>query len=162
MSKKISESRFYMWRTLFAMAHADNIITQEELRFMSQVLEDIKFSEEQTNILKDDIVNAKNIEEMFTGIKDTQDRVAFFNFARDLVWSDGEFCEDEQNAIMRLRRAHYKITNVDDLVGKTGLEFEDQQDMLQRATKETESPKKWGLRNAVFSFRSRFLDKLDD
>ena len=40
---EVSESRFYMWRTLFSVAHADNVVTDEEIAFMAHILEDINF-----------------------------------------------------------------------------------------------------------------------
>ena len=44
----VSESRFYMWRTLFAVAHADNVVADEEVEFMAHILEDVEFSDHQT------------------------------------------------------------------------------------------------------------------
>ena len=55
MSDFVSESQFYMWRTLFAVAHADSIVADEEVAFMASVLNDINFTPEQTEVLKDDI-----------------------------------------------------------------------------------------------------------
>ena len=144
------------------MAHADNIVTDEELKYMSTVLTDIKFSEEQTQILKDDIINPKKIEAMFDCIDDMNDRLAFFEFARDLVWSDGDFAPEEQDAIVRLKRAHYKKTNVDDMIGNVKLEFEDDDAAQNRAKGVDSSQKgKWSLRHALHSYRDKFLNKLN-
>lgn len=125
MSDGISQSQFFMWRTLFAVAHADNIVTDEEIAFMAHVLEDIDFSEEQTAILKDDIGNPKDIEMMFRGITEQEDRSKFFDFARDLVWVDGDFGTEEQSVMIKLFREHFQNTDVEKLVGQVRLEFED-------------------------------------
>lgn len=125
MSSGISQSQFYMWRTLFAVAHADNIVTDEEIAFMAHVLEDIDFSEEQTEILKDDISNPKDIEMMFRGITEQEDRSKFFDFARDLVWVDGDFGTEEQSVMIKLFREHFQNTDVDKLIGQVRLEFEE-------------------------------------
>lgn len=126
MSQPISDSRFYMWRTLFAVAHADDIVTDEEVEFMAHVLEDVDFTDEQTDILKDDITNPKNVELMFQGVTDLNDRVAFFDFARDLVWVDGDFGTQEQSVMIKLQQEHMKRVNVDDMMGQVSLQLEEE------------------------------------
>ncbi len=125
MTAGVNNSQFHMWRTLFSVAHADGIVTDEEVKFMAHILEDINFSDEQTAILKDDIVNPKSCEAMFAGITSHDDRTRFFDFARDLVWVDGNFASEEQTAMIRLMQMHFEESNVDNLVGKVSLEFED-------------------------------------
>ncbi len=119
------ESEFYIWRTLFAVAHADNVVTPEEITFMAQILEDVNFSPEQTSILKDDLVNPKDPEAMFHRITDQNDRIKFFDLARDLVWVDGDFGAEEQGVMVELYKIHIKDTNVDKLVGNIEMEFEE-------------------------------------
>ena len=43
MTNNVSESRFYMWRAIFALAHADHIVTDEEYRFMQKALDTENF-----------------------------------------------------------------------------------------------------------------------
>ncbi len=124
MSDKITQSRFFMWRTLFALAHADGIVTDEEIAFMAHILEDIDFTNAQTAILKDDIVNPKNVEEMFKSITSKEDRLKFFEFARDLVWVDGDYASDEQEVMIKLLEEHVKDTDIEELVGNVSLELE--------------------------------------
>lgn len=159
MDTKVSESQFYMWRTLFAVAHADDIVTKEEVEFMAHVLEDVDFTDEQTAILKDDIVNAKDIEQMFKGITSQDDRVRFFEFARDLVWVDGDFGEAEQSVMIKLFQDHFRKTNVDELIGKVTLELEDEH-VQDNNFNIGNNPfnKDAGLRGAISAFQRRFLD----
>lgn len=152
MQNEISESRFYMWRTLFAIVHADNVVTDEEVGFMAKALEDIAFSPAQEEILKDDIENPKDIEEMFEGITDLADRTAFFDLAHEVVWVDGNFDKEEQNVMIRLAQAHYRKTNVDELVGKVSLQLDEDYD----AARDTPSDRA-NMKRAVHSFRARFL-----
>ncbi len=156
MSDGVSKSQFYMWRTLFAVAHADNVVTDEEIEFMAHILNDIDFSDAQTAILKDDIVNPKNVEEMFKGVTDQGDRVKFFDFARDLVWVDGDFGEEEQGVMIKLYQAHIKGTNLDDMVGHIPLQFEED---AQAPTYEKPElrRKKNAFTDTLYSFRRRFL-----
>ncbi len=127
MSKGVNESQFYMWRTLFAVAHADDVVSDEEISFMAKALDDVSFSDEQTEILKDDILNAKDVEQMFDGIADEKDRQNFFKLARDLVWADGVFDAQEQSVMIALQKKHMKGINLDSMVNSAGsvtLEFE--------------------------------------
>lgn len=154
----VSKSKFHMWRTLFAIAHADNIVTEEEIAFMAHVLEDIEFSDAQTAILKDDIHVAKDPEEMFKGITDQCDRVEFFEFARDLVWVDGDFGSEEQSVMIKLYQAHFKDTKVDDLVGTIGLEFEEDRSYSTPAHNH-HNTKNNSLKEMISSFSKFFVGK---
>ncbi len=153
MSDGVNKSQFYMWRTLFAVAHADNIVTDEEIEFMAQILDEVDFSDEQVSILKDDIMNAKNVEDMFDGITEEADRVRFFDFARDLVWVDGDFGSEEQSVMIKLYQAHMKGTDVDKLVGTVSLELEEEVRPPKRIANENESG---GLRSFVSTFSQWF------
>jgi len=157
MTNDVNESAFYMWRTLVSVAHADNIVTDEEIEFIASVMEDINFSEKQTDILKDDIMNAKDVGDMFKGITDQQDRLRFFDLARDLVWIDGDFASEEQSVMIKLYKQNMHDTNIDDLIGNTSLELEDE---AVHANNEKED-KKTGFRKIFSSFRSNFLSTND-
>ncbi|MGH1377215.1 MAG: hypothetical protein ACRBB3_00175 [Alphaproteobacteria bacterium] len=154
-SNEMSESRFYMWRTLFAVAHADDVVTDQEIEFMAHILEDIDFTIEQTAILKDDISNPKDVEEMFRGMNSVDDRKEFFDFARDLVWVDGEFGEPEQGVMVNLLQKHLKDVDFDDLVGNVSLQFEDDRESLPYANVDN-SPK---TGNAFGSFFRKLFGK---
>ncbi len=154
MTKEVSDSQFYMWRTLFSIAHADNVVTDEEIEFMAHIMEDIDFSEEQTATLKDDIVNPKDVEKMFQGITTADDRMQFFNFARDLVWIDGDFGSEEQGVMLKLFQTHMDDTNIDDLVGHVPLELEEDKRPVANQEKAQE---KASVSSMISSFRRRFL-----
>lgn len=152
--KEITDSKFHMWRTLFAMSHADDVVTEEEIRFMTEALEDIPFSVEQQEILKDDIATPKDIVEMFGKISDAKDQAEFFNFARELVWIDGDYGEEEQEIMLKLKRLHIQDVDVDDLVGNVGLQLEtDEPDFSPKSTKGRVNNKK----SLIYSFRDKFL-----
>ncbi|MCB1532571.1 MAG: TerB family tellurite resistance protein [Alphaproteobacteria bacterium] len=125
MSSPISQSEFYMWRTLFAMVHADNVVTDEEVHFMAEALEDVAFSDEQRAVLEEDIKTPQDIMDMFKHITDQRDQAKFFKFARDLVWVDGDYGQEEQDMMLKLIREHTEHVNVDDLVGEIDMEFEE-------------------------------------
>lgn len=124
-STGVSDSHFYMWRTLFAIAHVDDIVTDEETRFMAEAFEEIDFSEAQREILDKDVLEAQDIEEMFSKITEQEDRLKFFEIARKLVHIDGEYGGEEQEIMLRLTQKNVEKTDIDELVGKVDLELED-------------------------------------
>ena len=150
--KGLTESQFYMWRTLFAVVHADNVVATEEVRFMAEALEDVPFSDEQRAILNEDIKHPQNIEAMFAGISDVRDQAAFFSHARSLVHIDGDFGADEQAIMLKLQKIHLQNKNLTDLVGHVSLELEDDEPVQREASV---APKT--LRDKVAAFRDRFM-----
>jgi hypothetical protein len=149
--KELSESQFYMWRTLFAVAHADNVVSIEEVRFMAEALEDIPFSEVQKKILNEDLKDPRDPEEMFAGITDDRDQALFFKHASALVHVDGRFGEEEQNIIVKLQKKHLKTVNVDSLVGRIDLEFQDED-----KTPTLEPQKSSSLKESLLAFKALF------
>jgi len=126
-NKGVSESEFYMWRAIFALAHADHVVTDEERSFMTKNLAVISFSAEQRDVLTQDIETAQNISDMFLKIEDQEFRSRFFYYARMLMWSDGDFAAQEQKIITELGRAHYKMVDFGKMIEKNQFELEDQE-----------------------------------
>ncbi|MCB1591434.1 MAG: TerB family tellurite resistance protein [Alphaproteobacteria bacterium] len=111
MSAPISDSRFHMWRAVFAMAHADGKITPEEIEFVDHYLEKIPFSPAQKSILKDDLETPKKVGDMLHGVVDAVDRTDFFQFATMMAWSDGEYHVREQEIVERLASEQDNLKN---------------------------------------------------
>lgn len=161
MAAGANESEFYMWRTLFSVAHADNVVTDEEISFMAAALDDVDFSEEQITILKDDTVNAKDHSLMFEGITNQDDRLEFFSLARDLVWVDGEFASEEQSVMIELYKQNIKDTTFEELIGHTSLELEgDSKKGKARVLGEPDNSSKVGILSIFSNFKKRFTSKL--
>ena len=93
--KNVDDSKFNMWRSLIALVHVDNLMHEDEVKFINEYLDRIPFSQEQKNILKTDLNSAKNVNEFYPLITDPADRSHFIYFARLLFWSDGVFQEQE-------------------------------------------------------------------
>lgn len=123
----MSESRFYMWRAVFAMAHADNIVTTEEKKYLNGILSTEPFSEEQKKTLRQDMDEPQDIADMFIKIEDQNDRSQFFYHARMLVWSDGDFGEQEQKIMMRLKQTHVRTVDFDQLFKDLDLSLDEDQ-----------------------------------
>jgi len=154
MAEALNDSQFYMWRTLFAVAHADHVVTDEEVRFMAEAMEDVPFSDEQLAVLSEDVKNPQNVEVMFAGVSDIKDQAAFFKFAHELVHIDGEYAAEEQAVLLRLKETHLQNTNLDELIGGVSMELEEDEDS-EPVFANTQQKK--SFKDAVFSFRDAFL-----
>lgn len=150
MTEAVSDSRFYMWRAIFAMAHADGIVTEEESRFMNKALQSESFSEPQRRILEDDIKTPQDVAAMFMKIGEQEDRSRFFYFARILCWSDGDFGEQEQKIMLTLKKIHVSNVNFDQILESLDMELdEEHKEML-------EEDMSGGRENAIINFFKRF------
>lgn len=95
----LSASRFYMWRAVFAMAHADGIVTPHEVSFLSESTYDLPLSDAQREILIKDIKDEQDPAVMFSQVTEAKDREEFFVLARVLCWSDGDFDAQERKVM---------------------------------------------------------------
>ncbi len=154
MSDVISDSRFYMWRTLFAIVHTDGIASQEEVRFMAETLEDVPFNAEQRAVLENDIYEPKDITKMFEGVTEAADQAEFFKFAQALVHVDGDYGVKEQEVMLQLQRAHLQKVSIDDLIGKVELAFEGESDKVASSINDDETV--GGFASAISKFKKLF------
>ena len=157
----ISISEFYMWRTLFAVAHTDGIVTDEEIRFMAEALEDIPFSEEQRATLNEDITTPQDVVSMFMRIGEQKDQAKFFSLARKLVWIDGDYGMQEQNVMLKLEQMHLSGVDVRALAEQSlDLEFESEDgDALPQPPPREEQEKRQGyFRSIISAFRRTHRD----
>ena len=150
MAPHVTDSQFYMWRAIFALAHADDVVTDEELRFMSEAMEDVPFSDEQKAVLKNDATEEQSVEAMFKKISAPVDQAEFFQFASQLAHIDGDFGEEEQEIMLRVKRLHLANVDIGELVGKVNLKLDDPYEPSEAST----------FKGAVYSYRKRFLEKL--
>ena len=139
LKREVPESRFYMWRTIFAMVHADHEVTAEERKFVYNILNNENFSDEQRRILEQDIENPQDISEMFMQISDQQDRSRFFYYARMLCWCDGNFDEQEQEIMLKLKKLH--VRNVDFLkIDTVDMELDEEQKVSLQQDMQSDNP----------------------
>jgi hypothetical protein len=126
MTQTVSDSRFYMWRSLFAISHADAVVTPEERSFMNRILDQEPFNEDQRAILIQDIAHKEDIRILFPRVTEQQDRSEFFDYARTLVWTDGDFTAEEQKLLVDLKRMHVQSVNFENFEKTTGLSLADE------------------------------------
>lgn len=100
--KGLSTSRFYMWRALFALAHADGVVSEQEMDFLNKNTEDLRLSSAQREILSRDLVEEQDPAVMFAQVTEGRDREEFFTLARVLCWSDGDYDAQERRMMALL------------------------------------------------------------
>ena len=123
----LNEGQFYMWRTLFALVHADQVVTDEERKFMEAALDSLSLTDYQRSILISDTMEASNVGEMFKRITAQKDRTEFFRHARILVWCDGDFDLQEQEILQKLERTHVADVDFAALMKEVNLSFDDEE-----------------------------------
>lgn len=111
MGDGLSASRFYMWRAVVAMAHADGIVTPHEVSFLQDSVKNTDISKGQVQILTADLGTPQDIYRMFSHITDPRDKKDFFKFARVLSWSDGDFDAQEKHIVETLEKIHMDETS---------------------------------------------------
>lgn len=123
MRNPLPESLFYMWRAIFAIAHADDVVTDEERVVLTRILETELFSDDQIAVLKRDMTEPQDIVEIFSHITEQDDRSLFFKKARELVWADGDYGQREQDIIMKLQSQHVRMADFDTLNRHNAIEL---------------------------------------
>lgn len=117
-NQSLSDSRFYMWRAVFAIAHTDGRVSSEEIAFAQNYIRNVPFSNEQKETLLEDLHNPQDVREMLDHVTDMADQADFFQFATMLGWSDSDYSSSEQKLIERLNDVQMARFNKDDIARK--------------------------------------------
>ncbi|MCD8562808.1 MAG: TerB family tellurite resistance protein [Alphaproteobacteria bacterium] len=96
---------FALWRAVFSLVHADNEVTDEERDYIEGMMQVFRFSEEQRAVVARDLLEAQDVVVFFNALKSERHQKQFFVMARTVLWCDGEFQEEEQAAVERLKAA---------------------------------------------------------
>lgn len=102
----LTESRFYMWRAVVAMVHADGVVTPHEVTFVNDYINDINLNRKQLQIIGEDLQTPQDVYDMYAHITDLQDKKDFFALARALSWCDGDYDGQEKKIIECLEEVH--------------------------------------------------------
>lgn len=95
----ISDSQFAMWRAVFAFAFVDNVLSIEEQELLRSYLTKVPFTKAQLAILRGDLRNPRNAEDLYKKISDPADRKHFCLLARALVWCEGNMDKQEEKIL---------------------------------------------------------------
>lgn len=115
MSEQITDSRFHMWRTVVALAHADGVVVPEEEAFVENYISALPFTDEQRAALREDLRTPQNAYEMFEQISERSDQAEFFQFARMLIWCDGDLDRQEDQIFKHLQKEQMRDVGIDNM-----------------------------------------------
>lgn len=121
----VTDSHLYMWRTVFALAHADGNVSDAEARFLAEEMDGVNLSPEQKDLLYSDLQNPQSVDEMFDKITDAADRTKFFEIARELIAIDGDDTGKIRDVLVDLNQKNMSQVSIDDLIGNVDLSFDE-------------------------------------
>lgn len=98
----VGTSKFYMLRCIVAMAHADGIVTEEEIAYAHALMNRMPLTDEQRGILENDLEEAQDIDDLLPYINDPNYRSQVVYFARLMAFKDGHLHPSEQELLDRL------------------------------------------------------------
>lgn len=117
-NQALTDSRFHMWRAVFALAHTDGRVSADEIAFAGNYLQTVPFSPEQKEILLNDLREPQDVKGLLAHVHDLADQADFFQFATMLGWSDSDYNAAEQKVIGRLSEAQMARFNREDIARK--------------------------------------------
>ncbi|MGB0720476.1 MAG: hypothetical protein ACPGRX_08380 [Bdellovibrionales bacterium] len=100
---ELSDSRFHMWRAVFAMAHVDGRVSDEEAAFAEKYLANAPFSDGQKAVLREDLKEPKRVAEMLKHVSAPEDQADFFQFSQMLAWADGDYSAQERALVEKMQ-----------------------------------------------------------
>ena len=99
---KVSESEFYMWRAIFAFAFVDTSLSLEEQELLHSYLAKARLSPEQKKVLSEDLLDPKDVVEMYHHITETQHKERFCVLSRALAWCEGDMDAQEARILSKV------------------------------------------------------------
>ncbi|MBI1259931.1 MAG: hypothetical protein GC204_20885 [Chloroflexi bacterium] len=111
-SEDFNSSKFYMWRCVVAMAHADGLVQQEESDYLTTLFKNMReragLPEDHYETLLDDLKHPQDMMELLPYINDPQYRSQVIYFARLLAHKDGKLDPSEEDLLNKL---HVQLTD---------------------------------------------------
>ena len=111
--KEMTKSHFNMWRLVVSAVHADERIDVEETKMVESYLTELDFNEEQLNILKEELQNPANMDEILPEITDPGDRSQSVYFVRLLFWKDKILTSSEEDFLKKVQGYFAQFLNMD-------------------------------------------------
>jgi len=99
---ELTESKFNMWRACVAILIIDNNLDDKEKSWFESKLQQIPFSTEQLDILRDDLRSGLRFEEIIEKVADRRDKAFLLHQVRVLGHLDGNFDKFERDAFVKL------------------------------------------------------------
>jgi uncharacterized membrane protein YebE (DUF533 family) len=120
VGQPLSESAFYMWRCIIAVAHADGAVQDPELEYLNKTFagmeRDSALTQDQRQMLGEDLVTPQKIADLLKHVTDHGDRHQLIYFAALMAQSNGELDPGEEDIIRKISAGELKDVEVDQLV----------------------------------------------
>ena len=162
--EEFNNSKFYMWRCVTAMAHADGLIHEDEVAYLDKIfarmLERGEVTPEAYSTLKEDLQKPQNISALLAHIDNPKYRGQVIYFARLLAFADGENSPSEEQL---LKRMHIDVTSGLDMEAiQKDVQYEVQKELvLHEIENDSDRPTK-GLSGLIDRLALKFdIDLMD-
>lgn len=121
-TQEFSSSKFYMWRTIIVIAHADGTVCGDERIYLENVFERLRdttdITEEQYNRLLQDLNEKQDILDMLNQVTDPRYKGQVMHFAQLLAAKDGIICDDEQRLLNQIEHEIMQDENIRSVANK--------------------------------------------
>ncbi len=105
-------SKFYMWRTIVAMAHADSMVHDDERAYLTRIFDNMKaragLPQDYYDTLLTDLESPQDCAAMLSHVNDPNYRAQIIYFARLLAYKDGALHPSEEALLEKL---HTTVTD---------------------------------------------------
>ena len=139
-----SKSKLYMWRCIVAMAHADNLMHDEEEKYLLTIFDNMRkragLSDSDYNLLLSDIDEKQDIATLLPQIEEPEYRGQVVYFARLLAYKDDHLDPSEEALIEKLHLNAMEGLDVDALKEEIHLQVQKQMadhDLEKQAEKDS-------------------------
>ena len=115
----LSESLFYMWRCVIAIAWTDGVLQPQERTYIDNVIANLDriygLDAAQKKIFQDDLKKPHRISDLLPRVTAPEDRASLIYFGDILAWADGQVTADEEDVLKKLHDDQMKKVDVDKL-----------------------------------------------
>ena len=113
--KEMTKSQFNMWRLVVCAVHADKRVDTAELKMIEHYLAELDFNEEQLNLLKKELSQPAEADEILPAVTDPGDRSQSVYFVRLLLWKDQILTEEEGTFLKKIQDYFAPFVNMDEI-----------------------------------------------
>ena len=104
--RELTESLFYMWRCVIAIAHADGTVQDQERSYLAGIIANLDrvygLTGAQKKIFEEDLATARKISDLLPHVTKPEDRASIIYFGDVLSWADGVLEADEEAVLKKL------------------------------------------------------------
>lgn len=157
--KELSESLFYMWRCVIAIAWADGTVQEQERAYLVNVIANLDrvygLTDDQKKIFDEDLKTAQKLSDLLPHVRQLEDRASVIYFGDVLAWADGDFTVDEEDVLKKLHDDQMSKIDVDKLRAEIGTDLSKRRDQRAQEMKSLHADEQ--AKHPVFAALDRLL-----